>query len=94
MVDASRFEDLRQRVVDPVDQPHPVPMRSQPVLAVCERGRVAVDADHLQLGMALEQCLRVAAEPQSCIDDDCPRSGRDRLEQLEHPVEQHRHVRR
>jgi hypothetical protein len=68
-VDASRPEDLGQRVVHGADQRDPGPVRRQPVGRQGERAGVSVQTDQVQVRMSRKQRRRMPAEPQRRVDE-------------------------
>ena len=89
---AGAGQDLRQFVVDRLDQGDPVGEAGQALARLRDRGRVGVDADQAEARMRGQEGAGVTGAAERRVDEDGARRLERRREQLKDPVAHDRHV--
>ncbi len=71
-LEACIADDVGDLVVDRVGERHPVAEAGETRLGACQSLGIAVDADDVEVGKAIEHGLGVTAEAEGGVDDDGP----------------------
>ena len=82
---AGAGQDLRQLVVDRLDQGHPVAEASQGVTRLLDRGRVGVDADEAEARMRGQEGAGMAGAAEGRVDEYGARQARARARAAQAP---------